>query len=43
MFLLHIFVSLGGVIWPIIFKNMIGKHGFEWIVRTIAFLYIPLG
>lgn len=43
MFLLHIFVSLGGVIWPIIFKNMIGKHGFEWTVRTIAFLYIPLG
>ncbi|CAM9010430.1 unnamed protein product, partial [Wickerhamomyces anomalus] len=43
VFLLHIFVSLGGVIWPIIFKNMIGKHGFEWTVRTIVFLYIPLG
>jgi MFS family permease len=35
-------VSLGGITWPIIFKNMIKEHGFQWTVRTMAFVYIPL-
>lgn len=35
-------VSLGGVMWPVIFKQMINKHGFQWTVRTMAFVYIPL-
>lgn len=35
-------VSLGGMIWPVIFKNMIDKYGFGWTTRTIAFVYIPL-
>nr|QFR37122.1 MFS transporter [Cyberlindnera americana] len=35
-------VSLGGMIWPIIFKNMINKYGFGWTTRAIAFVYIPV-
>lgn len=35
-------VAVGGIIWPIIFKNMIKHNSFNWTVRTIAFLYIPL-
>jgi len=37
------FVGVGGVVWPIIFKKMIEKHGFKWTVMTIGFVYIPLG
>lgn len=37
------FVGVGGVVWPIIFNQMIQKHGFKWTVMTIAFLYVPLG
>lgn len=30
--------SMGGVIYPIIFTNMIDRVGFGWTVRTIAFV-----
>ncbi|CCH40509.1 Monocarboxylate transporter [Wickerhamomyces ciferrii] len=36
------FVGVGGVMWPIIFKQMIHKYGFSWTVKTIGFIYIPL-
>jgi MFS family permease len=35
-------VGLGGMIWPIVFKNVVEKHGFRWGVRTIGLMYIPL-
>ncbi|CCH40508.1 Monocarboxylate transporter [Wickerhamomyces ciferrii] len=37
-----VFSCTGGVIFPLIFKNMINKHGFKWTNMTIGFLYIPL-
>lgn len=33
---------IGGIIWPILFKHMEKKNGFQWTCRTIGFLYIPL-
>ncbi len=36
------FVGVGGVVWPILFKQMINKRGFKWTVMTVAFVYIPL-
>nr|QFR37075.1 MFS transporter [Cyberlindnera americana] len=35
-------VSLGGIFWPILIKHMVPKVGFQWSVRTMAFLFIPL-
>ncbi|CCH40507.1 Monocarboxylate transporter [Wickerhamomyces ciferrii] len=37
-----IFVGVGGIVWPLIFKHMIKSSGFKWTVRTMAFIYIPL-
>jgi MFS family permease len=34
--------SLGGVIWPIVLKNLLYKVGFGWGVRTAAFIMLPL-
>ncbi|KAF8887426.1 major facilitator superfamily domain-containing protein [Mucidula mucida] len=30
--------SVGGIIYPIIFKNLVASVGFKWTVRTIAFI-----
>ena len=34
--------SLGGVIWPIILRNVLYKVGFGWGVRISAFIMLPL-
>lgn len=35
-------VGLGGMIWPIVFKYMKQDYGFNWAVRTIGLIYVPL-
>jgi len=30
--------SVGGIMYPIIFRNLIGHVGFKWTIRTIAFI-----
>ncbi|KAH3678399.1 hypothetical protein WICMUC_001416 [Wickerhamomyces mucosus] len=35
-------VGLGGMFWPLVFKNIVKKYSFKWAVRTIAIIYIPL-
>lgn len=34
--------SLGGVIWPIAFRNLFQTVGFGWSVRIAAFIMLPL-
>ncbi|RDW59587.1 hypothetical protein BP6252_12674 [Coleophoma cylindrospora] len=34
--------SLGGVIWPIILRQLLTRIGFGWTVRTVAFIQLPL-
>ena len=34
--------SLGGVVWPIVLKNLLYKIGFRWGVRVAAFIMLPL-
>ncbi|KAJ7500229.1 major facilitator superfamily domain-containing protein [Mycena galericulata] len=30
--------SVGGIIYPIIFRNLVPRVGFKWTIRTIAFI-----
>lgn len=34
--------SLGGIIWPIVFRNLFQQVGFGWAVRIAAFIMLPL-
>ncbi|ONH65162.1 Riboflavin transporter MCH5 [Cyberlindnera fabianii] len=34
--------SIGGIVWPILIKNLVPKIGFNWTVRVIGFMFIPL-
>ncbi|THU83985.1 MFS general substrate transporter [Dendrothele bispora CBS 962.96] len=35
-------ISIGGIIYPIIFRSLINKVGFAWTIRTTAFINVCL-
>lgn len=34
--------SLGGIFWPLVFRNLFKKVGFGWAVRIAGFIMLPL-